>query len=88
MASHEETLGQLAAGKEKCAEIHGIVQNGMQMAGELLGLLQNALGNTAAYGEVAGPCQAVTGQLEAAAQAVEQTSLTIDGLIARFQGAG
>lgn len=88
MASHEETLAQLQQSTAKCGELHGVIQNGMQMASELMGLLQNSLGSTDAYGAAAGPCQAVLAQLEAASQAVEQTSQIINGLMSRFQGIG
>ena len=86
MASHEETLAQLQQGAEFCNNLHGVIQNALSMNSELRGVLQNALGNTGAYGEVAGYSEAVTGALEASAQATEQTKVTIESLMARFQG--
>lgn len=86
MASHEETLALLQQGHARCGDLHGAVQNAVQIASELRTLLQNSLGNTEAYGSVAGPCEAVSSQLTAAAQAVAQTSQVIDGLMSRFQG--
>ena len=86
MASHEETLAGLQQGNDRCGTLHGIMQNASQTAAELRNGLQSSLGNTEAYGSVAGPCEAVITQLSAAAQAVAQTSQVIEQLMARFQG--
>jgi methyl-accepting chemotaxis protein len=85
VASHEETLAGLQQGNAQCGNLHGVVQNASQMAAELRTVLQHALGTTDAYGSVAGPCEALTTQLSAAAQTVAQISQSIDEMMARFQ---
>lgn len=85
MASHEDTLAGLQHGSARCGDLHGVIQNASQMAAELRTVLQASLGNTDAYGSVAGPCESLTTQLSAAAQTVAQTSQAIEGLMARFQ---
>ncbi|WP_233520363.1 hypothetical protein [Prauserella sp. PE36] len=87
MASHEETLAHLQQSADNCLNIHGAIQNAVQLSSDLLGSLQASLGNFTAYTEVAGYCQSVLSQLEASAQAMEQTKHAIDGLMARFHGA-
>lgn len=87
MATHEETLAQLEQGSQNCENIHGVIQNALQLATNLSELVQNSLGGTTAYDEVGGYCESVTNQLALSAQTVEQTKHAIDNLMVRFHGA-